>query len=54
MVMNQLQLATRVYHWALKLWRSITDLAGIESIEWAYLADVLEYRPRLIFGCIKG
>ena len=45
--MNQLQLLARAYHRVLKLARTITELAGSESIQPAHLAEALQYRPRL-------
>ncbi len=48
--MNQLQLSARAYHRVLKLARTIADLAGSESIGPGHLAEVLQYRPRLMTG----
>jgi magnesium chelatase family protein len=45
--MNQLQLSARGYHRVLKLARTISDLAESEAIVPAYLAEALQYRPRL-------
>jgi magnesium chelatase family protein len=45
--MRQLHLTARAYHHALKLSRTIADLAGSEAITHAHLAEALQYRPRL-------
>jgi magnesium chelatase family protein len=44
--MNQLNLSARAYHRVLKLARTIADLAGMENINQAHLAEALQYRPR--------
>jgi len=46
--MTQLNLSARGYHRVLKLARTIVDLAGSEEIQSVHLADVLQYRPKLI------
>lgn len=46
--MKQMQLSARAYHRVLKLARSIADLAGEEEIATQYLAEALQYRPKLI------
>jgi len=45
---RQLQLMARAYHRELKLSRTIADLAGFEAIIQVHLAEVLQYRPKLI------
>jgi magnesium chelatase family protein len=45
--MRQLQLTAHAYHRALKLSRTIADLAGSEAITQVHLAEVLQYRSKL-------
>jgi magnesium chelatase family protein len=45
--MSQLQLSARAYHCALKLARTIADLAGEENTAPAHLAKALQYRPKM-------
>ena len=44
---QQLQLSARAYHRTLKLARTIADLAGVETIGPAHLAEAIQYRPRV-------
>ncbi|MER2599486.1 MAG: YifB family Mg chelatase-like AAA ATPase [Caldilineales bacterium] len=44
--MRQLHMSARAYHRTLKLARTIADLAGVERIETAHLAEAIQYRPR--------
>ena len=48
--MSQLNLSARAYHRILKLARTIADLAGCEEIASVYLAEALQYRPKLMMG----
>jgi magnesium chelatase family protein len=43
---TQLNLSARGYHRVLKLARTIADLAGDGPIEFAHVAEALQYRPR--------
>jgi magnesium chelatase family protein len=47
--MTQLNLSARAYHrtQSVKLARTIADLAGSEEIQSVYLAEALQYRPKL-------
>ena len=47
---SQMNLSARAYHRILKLARTIADLAGSEEIESAHLAEVLQYRPKIMVG----
>jgi magnesium chelatase family protein len=42
----QMDLSARAYHCVLKLSRTIADLARSETVQAAYLAEALQYRPR--------
>jgi magnesium chelatase family protein len=45
--MNQMQLSARAYHRILKLARTIADLSSAENITAPFLAEALQYRPRV-------
>lgn len=44
---QQMQLSARAYHRTLKLARTIADLAELETIGPAQLAEAIQYRPRM-------
>ena len=48
--MSQLNLSARGYHRVLKLARTIADLAVCDQIQFVYLAEVLQYRPKVMLG----
>jgi magnesium chelatase family protein len=43
---QQLHLSARAFHRTLKLARTIADLAGVETIGAAHVAEAIQYRPR--------
>jgi len=54
--MTQLNLSARAYQRtrSVKLARTIADLAGSEDIQSLYLAEALQYRPKLMMGKRNG
>ena len=48
--MTQLNLSAHVYHRILKLARTMADLAGSGEVQSVYLAEALQYRPKLMVG----
>ena len=48
--MSQMNLSARAYHRILKLARTIADLAGSDDIQSVRLAEVLQYRPKIMMG----
>jgi magnesium chelatase family protein len=44
--MRQLALSARAFHRILKLARTISDLAGAQTISASHLAEAIQYRPR--------
>ncbi len=52
--MGQMNLTARGYHRVLKLARTIADRGGCERIQAVYLAEALQYRPKLMMGWQKA
>ena len=50
MAVRRMALSARAYHRVLKLARTIADLAGEERISTAFVAEALQYRPRVAEG----
>ena len=50
--MTQLNLSARAYHRtrSVKLARTIADLAGSDEFQSVYLAEALQYRPKLLLS----
>jgi magnesium chelatase family protein len=48
-----MNVSARGYHRVLKLAQTIADLAGSEQIQVAHLAEVLQYRTKLMIGSIS-
>jgi len=46
--MSQLNLSALAHHRILKLARTITDLAGSEEIQFVYLTEARQYRPKIM------
>ena len=44
------QLSARAFHCVLKLARTITNLAGAETIAAPHIAEALQYRPHMDVG----
>ena len=44
MAMKELHLSARAYYKVLKIARTISDLAGVENIQAAHIAEAIQYR----------
>jgi magnesium chelatase family protein len=45
--MTQIQLSAQAYHRILKLAHTLVDLAGSEQIKTMYIAEAIQYRPKV-------
>lgn len=48
--MGEMSLSARAYYRVLKLARAIAALAACEQIQTAFLAEPLQYRPRILMA----